>query len=140
MDYTNPAPGRGVVGLVEDLLRLCPERGLRLDQTIWSLNSGARERKRSKAMASTRPRYSKEEFARRGEEIYERDVRPRLGAAQASQFVAIDIETGAYEVDADELAASDRLTARIPNAQIWLRRVGSPYARRFGPRRRSAAS
>jgi len=54
--------------------------------------------------------------------------------------VAIDIETGAYELDADELAASDRLLARIPNAQIWLCRVGSRYARRFGPRQRSVAS
>jgi hypothetical protein len=88
-------------------------------------------------MASTRPRYSKEEFARRGEEIYERDIRPHLGAASAGVFVAIDIVTGAFEADTDELAASDRLTARIPNAQIWLRRVGSRYARRFGPRLRS---
>jgi hypothetical protein len=85
-------------------------------------------------MASTRPRYSKEEFARRGDEIYEREIRPRMEASQEGQFAAIDIETGAYEVDADELTASDRLTARIPIAQIWLRRVGSRCARRFGPR------
>lgn len=91
-------------------------------------------------MASTQPRYSKEEFARRGDEIYEHDVRPHLKAAQEGQFVALDIETRAYEVDADELAASDRLMARIPNAQIWLRRVGSRYARRFGPCARSGAS
>lgn len=91
-------------------------------------------------MASTQPRYSKEEFARRGDEIYEQDIRPHLQAVQEGQFVALDIETRAYEVDADELAASDRLMARIPNAQIWLRRVGSRYARRFGPRARSGAS
>jgi hypothetical protein len=29
--------------------------------------------------------------------------------------------------------------ARQPHANIWLRRIGSPYARRFGPRRRTAA-
>jgi hypothetical protein len=80
------------------------------------------------------PRYSKEEFARRGDEIYEREIRSHVEANHKGQFVAIDIETGAYEVDADELAASDRLVARIPDAQIWLHRVGSRYVRRFGPR------
>ncbi len=41
------------------------------------------------------------------------------------------IQTGAYEIDADELVASDRLLARHPDAQIWLTRVGSRYARHF---------
>jgi hypothetical protein len=80
----------------------------------------------------TQPRYSKEEFARRGDEIYERLVRAGLESSNEGRFVAIDIETGAYEVDADELAASDRLLARVPDAQIWLRRIGSRYAHRFG--------
>ena len=78
------------------------------------------------------PRYSKEEFARRGDDIYERVLRPTLESGNEGRFVAIDIETGTYEVDADELAASDRLLARVPNAQIWLRRIGSRYAHRFG--------
>jgi len=85
-------------------------------------------------MAQTRPRHSKEEFARRGDEIYVRDIRPTLPANAKGKFVAIDIETGAFEVDADEQRASDRLLARVPGAQIWLRRVDSPYARRFGGR------
>lgn len=80
------------------------------------------------------PRYSKEEFARRGDEIYERDIRLHLTASDAGKFVVIDIETGAYEIDADELAASDRLLARHPEAQVWLIRVGARYARRFGSR------
>ena len=83
---------------------------------------------------SVSPRYSKDEFARRGNEIYERDVRPHLTASDAGKFVVIDIETGAYEIDPDELAASDRLLARHPEAQVWLLRVGSRYARRFGAR------
>ena len=80
----------------------------------------------------SQPRYSKEEFARRGDEIYERVLRPTLERGNEGRFVAIDIETGAYEIDADELAASDRLLDRLPNAQIWLRRIGSRYAHRFG--------
>lgn len=78
------------------------------------------------------PRYSKEEFARRGDEIYERVLRGSLESGNEGRFVAIDIETGDYEIDADELTVSDRLLARVPNAQIWLRRIGSRYAHRFG--------
>jgi hypothetical protein len=91
------------------------------------------------ASPSTGPRYSKEEFARRGNEIYEREVQPRLGAEDDGKFVAIDIETGAFETDLDEIAASHRLLARNPEAQIWFRLVGSPYTRRFGPRSKTAA-
>jgi hypothetical protein len=90
-------------------------------------------------MPNLRPRYSKEEFARRGDLIYERDIRPKVEPGRNGQFVAIDIETGQYEVDADEMAASDRLLARVPDAQIWFRRVGSKFARRFGPRGRRSS-
>lgn len=83
-------------------------------------------------MTAPQARYSKEEFARRGEELYETTVRPRIEPGDSGKFVAIDIETGEFEVDVDELAASDRLLEKHPNAQIWLVRVGSRYVRRFG--------
>jgi hypothetical protein len=72
--------------------------------------------------------------------VYESDIRPIVGEANNGKFVAIDIETGAYEIDSDELAASDRLLARVPDAQVWLRRIGSRYVRRFGPRPHSEPS
>lgn len=81
-----------------------------------------------------RRRYSREEIARRGDEIYEREVLPRLGAADEGKYALIDIETADYEIDPDETAASDRLLARHPDAQIWMRQIGSRYSRRFGPR------
>jgi len=56
-----------------------------------------------KIMAVSQPRYSKEEFARRGDEIYERDLCPHVEAGNEGKFIVIDIETGAYEIDADEL-------------------------------------
>jgi hypothetical protein len=88
-------------------------------------------------MATTRPRYSKEEFARRGDAIYDREIGPRLEPVENGKFVAIDIETGEFEVDADEMAATDRLLARVPDAQIWFRRMGSKYARHFRSPRQS---
>jgi hypothetical protein len=83
--------------------------------------------------------YSKKEFARRGDDIYERVVRSQVEPEHNGDFVVIDIESGDFEVDEDELVASDRLLASHPGAQIWLRQVGSRYARRFGSRLRSMA-
>jgi hypothetical protein len=48
------------------------------------------------------PRYSKEEFARRGDEIYERDILPGVGPDDEGKLVVIDVESGAYEMDWDE--------------------------------------
>lgn len=90
-------------------------------------------------MPATQPRYAKKEFAERGDAMYERKIRPLVESGNEGKFVAIDIETGAYEIDTDELAASDRLVARVPDAQIWLKRIGSRYVRRFGPRPQSGA-
>jgi hypothetical protein len=87
-------------------------------------------------MSTTRPRYSNEEFARRGDAIYEHVIRPLVENGNQGKFVAIDIETGTYQMDVDELAASDRLLARAPNAQVWLKRVGYRFVRRLGPRPR----
>src|SRR5437879_4307593 len=87
-------------------------------------------------MGSTKRRYSKEEFARRGDAIYENDVRPRLKPADEGKFAAIDIESGVYEIDRDELKAGNRLRARIPEAQIWMVRVGHRSVHRIGGRER----
>lgn len=89
---------------------------------------------------ATVPRYSREEVARRGDEIFEREVLPHLGPEDEGKFALIDIGTGDFEVDRDEVAASDRLFARYPDAQVWTRQVGSRYARRFGPRFKTTAA
>lgn len=48
--------------------------------------------------------------------------------------MAIDIETGAYEMDRDDYTAAERLLARFPTAQVWLRRVGHRAAYGIGGR------
>ena len=85
------------------------------------------------------PRYSKEEFARRGDEIYERKIRPQVTPNDEGKFALIDIETGDYEIHEDEVTAHDRLVSRRPDAQVWVTQVGSRYARRFGSRYRPLA-
>ena len=83
-------------------------------------------------MIARQPRYQKEEFARRGDEIYDHDVKPHVGPQDYGKFVAIDIESRQWEMDADEMAAGDRLLSRVPDAQMWMTRVGLGYLYRFG--------
>jgi hypothetical protein len=77
-------------------------------------------------------RYGKEEFARRGNEIYESQVRPQVEQGNHGKIVAIDIETGAFELAKDTVTASDRLLERFPDAQIWCVRIGHRGVHRFG--------
>ena len=83
-------------------------------------------------MAINKRRYSKEEFARRGDALVESKVRPTLTAADEDKFVAIDIETGEYELDKNEMKAADRLRKRVSDPQIWLVHVALGYLHRFG--------
>jgi len=83
-------------------------------------------------MTVRHPRNSKEEFARRGDEIYESQVRSQVEAGNHGKIVAIDIETGAFEVGENSIAASDRLLAHHPDAQIWFVRIGHRAVHRIG--------
>jgi hypothetical protein len=83
-------------------------------------------------MAVRQRRYSKEELARRGQERYESGIRQQVEAGNEGKIVAIDIETGDFEVSDDTLAASDRLLERHPNAQTWFIRIGHRGVHRFG--------
>ena len=77
-------------------------------------------------------KYSKEEFARRGNEIYETQIRPHVEEGNHGKIVAIDIETGAFELAKDTMIASDKLLERYPDAQIWRVRIGHKGVHRFG--------
>ena len=82
-------------------------------------------------MPAVKRRYPKEAIARRGDEIYERAVKPTLKPEDQGKFAAIDIETGAFEIDADEWTAGKRLRAHLPQSQIWMVRIGSPFVHRL---------
>jgi hypothetical protein len=80
------------------------------------------------------PPYTAEEVAARGEAIYEQQIRAKVEAAHKGQFVVIDIETGDYEIDADDLAATKRALAKRPTAVLYGLRIGYPAAYRLGGR------
>jgi hypothetical protein len=85
-------------------------------------------------MTVRQPRYSKEEFAQRGDEIYESQVRSQVEAGNLGKIVAIDIETGAFELADDTMSATRQLYDRVPDAQPWVVRIGYRAVHRFGAR------
>jgi peptide subunit release factor RF-3 len=79
-------------------------------------------------------RYSKEEMARRGQEHYESGIRQQVEAGNEGKIVAIDIETGAFEVGETVMAATNPLFERQPDAQPWTIRIGHRAVYHFGSR------
>ncbi len=58
-------------------------------------------------MSIRQPRYSKEEFAQRGDQIYQNEIRQKVEAGNHGKIVAINIETGAFEVAESPMLAVD---------------------------------
>lgn len=85
-------------------------------------------------MTTRQPRYSKEEHAHRGAEIYEQQVRAQVESGNQGRIVAMDVDSGDFEVAEESLAAASRLLSRRPDAQVWCVRIGYPAVHRFGPR------
>ncbi len=77
-------------------------------------------------------RRSPEETGRLGDEIYERDIRPKVETAHFGEIVAIDVESGDYAIGDSVIAAAKRLRERCPDADVWSLRVGHGVLRHFG--------
>ena len=71
------------------------------------------------------------EDERLAEELFARVVRPALRPEDEGKYVAVAVESGDFEVDPDDYAATGRLLARRPGARLWLMRVGWPAAYRM---------
>ena len=73
-------------------------------------------------------KHTPEEVEARGEEIYQQQIRPHVEAGNRGKFVVIDIETGEYELDADDLQATKRALAKRADAVLYGLRIGHPTA------------
>lgn len=69
-----------------------------------------------------------------GQEFYESGIRQQVEAGNDGKIVAIDIETGEFEVGDTVMAATDRLFEHIPDAQPWTIRIGHSAVYHFGLR------
>jgi hypothetical protein len=77
-------------------------------------------------------KYSPEQVESRGEEIYEQQIRRKVEAGNKGKFVVIDIETGEYEVDEDDLQATKRAMAKRSAPILYGVRIGFPAAYTLG--------
>ena len=85
-----------------------------------------------KHINATRP---KEEIARLGKEIYERNIRPIVESDHHGEVVSIDVGSGSWAIGEDVLAAVDRLRAERHNTiNVWSERVGHRALVSFGAR------
>ena len=72
---------------------------------------------------------NREPSVKRAEELaVDREKAAKLEAESHGLFVAIDVETEEYEIGDESASAADRLWERLPNAQIYVERVGYPAA------------
>ena len=78
------------------------------------------------------PRYSSQEIAERGRKLYEEQLRDKVTPGNIGKFLVIDIETGDYEIDQDEMAALKRVKAKRPDGARYLLRIGHRGAHRIG--------
>lgn len=69
-------------------------------------------------------RYSAEEIVARGKEIYEKRFRKSLEPQHTGEFLVIDIETGEFEMDADDLTAALKAYDKNPGGARYQLRIG----------------
>ena len=74
------------------------------------------------------PPADREAFARQAEAYYERTLRTKLEPQHKGEYLVLDVESGDYELDADEMAAIDRARAKHPDRLFYILRVGYPAA------------
>ncbi len=68
--------------------------------------------------------YKPGEITARGKAIYQDSIQPQVEPKEKGKFVVIDIETGDYEIDPEDAAATRRLLERRPRAVTYGVRVG----------------
>lgn len=84
-------------------------------------------------MAQTQ--YNPKEIATRGKEIYETQLKSQLEPQNIGKFLVIDIETGAYEMDENNLAASLRAFDKKPDGIRFGMRIGYRTSGTIGGKR-----
>ncbi len=84
-------------------------------------------------MLQTEPTRPKDEIARLGDEIYERDIRRQVETDHDGEIVAIDVDSGRWAIADELLDAAGRLRAQRPEAiNVWSLRVSHRAVYKFG--------
>ena len=81
------------------------------------------------------PHYTSKEIVQRGQALYDQQIRAKVEASHKGEFLILDVDTGEYEIDNNEVAAVKRARAKNPSAALYILRVGYPAAYRVGGQR-----
>lgn len=77
-------------------------------------------------MSTATAELTKEEIVQRGKEIYERDIKPLVERDNKGRVVAIDVHTAEFELADDAITSAHQLRTRVPDAAVFLVRIGNP--------------
>ena len=78
-----------------------------------------------------------QEIGQRGQALYDRKIRAQVEQDYWGKFLILDVNTGDYEIDAEDLDASERLLVRRPDAVLFGVRIGSHAAYRLGGKKQA---
>lgn len=76
----------------------------------------------------------KGDIARRGQAIYDQRIRPLVDPEHRGEFLVLNVDTGEYEIDPEDVVATERARARFADAPLFTVRVGYKAAYRLGGR------
>jgi len=77
---------------------------------------------------------SNDEIAARAEALYEQGIRASVEPGNVGKFLVIDIRSGDYTVDENDMAAMKRAAARHPDGLFHVMRIGHRTLGRIGAR------
>ena len=63
--------------------------------------------------------YQPGEISSLGEAIYQKKIKHLVEPYENGKFIVIDVESGSYEIDEQDVVASSRLRERRPNAVTY---------------------
>lgn len=76
--------------------------------------------------------YTKEEIARQGREIYDREIRRKVEGDHDGEFLVVDITSGRFSMGQDSEEAFEGAEEENPEGVFYLMRVGRKAAHRIG--------
>lgn len=77
--------------------------------------------------------YIEDETVRRGQMLYEQKISAATDEPEnRGKMLVINVDTGEYEMDDDDVVAAKRAKARFGEAALFTMRIGYPAAYRLG--------
>ena len=80
-------------------------------------------------------KYPSEEIGRRGQKLYDEQIRQHVEPVHVGKVVMIDVDTGDHLVGTDPISLSDAFRRRDENAALYAMRIGErAFAKLRSPR------